>query len=193
MTYIGKNEKFDLSNVMGHDVIALYNNGVSIQRIIDVKGLDCTYPTLKKWLMSNGVQTIKAARKIVNKTCEVCNAIYEPKSNRQRFCDKCGSSQRKKSNLVRYGITHDQFEKAFIEQDGCCHLCGKEGDESSKVNKLCVDHDHNTGEFRGLLCRGCNMAMAFVDDSEWLSRAFRYQNKEHVTPAVKVIKYKKEG
>lgn len=54
-----------------------------------------------------------------------------------------------------YGITLDEYERLFIEQNGLCAICKAEPIKY----KLAVDHDHDTGAVRGLLCPPCNRAL----------------------------------
>lgn len=54
-----------------------------------------------------------------------------------------------------YGITDEQYVSMWKEQKGKCKLCGKDIGEAY----LDVDHDHQTGRVRGLLCRGCNLML----------------------------------
>jgi hypothetical protein len=58
-----------------------------------------------------------------------------------------------------YGITSEQFDAMARSQDGRCAVCRK------KTTRLVVDHDHATGEVRGLLCHGCNIGIARLGDS----------------------------
>lgn len=73
----------------------------------------------------------------------------------------------------RYGITRDEYNAMLEVQDGRCAICGKEGG-GSRGNMLDVDHDHETGKVRGLLCRACNTALGIVERPEWLVKAFAY-------------------
>lgn len=67
-------------------------------------------------------------------------------------------------------FTDDDFDYEFIEQHGCCKLCGFEFDKMPDV-----DHDHQTMRFRGLLCAVCNKGLGmFRDDVELLRRAADY-------------------
>lgn len=54
----------------------------------------------------------------------------------------------------KYGITIDQYEELLERQDNSCALCGKSAEEHH--TNLAVDHNHRTGEIRGLLCTHCN-------------------------------------
>ena len=57
-----------------------------------------------------------------------------------------------------YGITQQDYERMYYEQNGKCAICGKE-------KKLVVDHDHQTGRIRGLLCHRCNSHLGYINDS----------------------------
>lgn len=63
--------------------------------------------------------------------------------------------------LIRYGITIEEYTEMKSAQKNRCAICGKESD---KV--LVVDHAHNNGKVRGLLCHKCNKGLGFLDDSE---------------------------
>jgi DNA-directed RNA polymerase subunit RPC12/RpoP len=54
----------------------------------------------------------------------------------------------------KFGITHEQYEELLLLQSCACALCGKSPEEEKKA--LAVDHNHETGEIRGLLCAYCN-------------------------------------
>jgi len=57
----------------------------------------------------------------------------------------------------RYGMTLEQYESLFEQQNGICAICKKPG-------KLEVDHDHATQKVRGLLCKKCNMGIGYLMD-----------------------------
>jgi hypothetical protein len=70
----------------------------------------------------------------------------------------------------RYGISVEQFEVLRIEQRNRCKICRKEFDRTP-----CVDHNHLTGERRGLLCHKCNRGLGqFNDDAALLTAALTY-------------------
>ena len=68
-------------------------------------------------------------------------------------CRPCASAASHASRIkATYGITTDDYETIFAYQGGVCAIC-----EQRPVSKrLAVDHDHLTGEVRGLLCSRCN-------------------------------------
>ena len=70
----------------------------------------------------------------------------------------------------KYGLSIDKYNQMFINQLGCCFICGT---HSSKFKRrLAVDHDHETGEVRGLLCPRCNKNLGVLEG--W---ALTYQEK----------------
>lgn len=74
----------------------------------------------------------------------------------------------------KYGITSEDYYRMLDEQGGRCAICGAEADPYGR-SKFSVDHDHKTGEVRGLLCTHCNRAIGmFADSAELLVRAADY-------------------
>lgn len=51
-----------------------------------------------------------------------------------------------------YGVTEQAYKAMLEAQDGRCAICAR----VPRARRLAVDHDHNTGQVRGLLCYGCN-------------------------------------
>lgn len=76
--------------------------------------------------------------------------------------------------LDKYGITLQDYEDMLRAQGGVCAICG--GVESNpKFNRLSVDHCHDTGAVRGLLCNRCNRALGLLnDDAILLRKAISY-------------------
>jgi hypothetical protein len=87
----------------------------------------------------------------------------------------------RRKNLNRYGITTDDFEKLLESQHGVCAICGdppKATNQLSQKTRLAVDHDHETGRVRGLLCDKCNTGLGqFKDDPVRLMSAINYLEK----------------
>jgi hypothetical protein len=79
-----------------------------------------------------------------------------------------------------YGMTLDQWNQMFMDQKGCCAIC-EEHVSKLKTKELCVDHDHSTGEIRGLLCHSCNRGIGLLKDSpEILSKTLVYFNRSKI-------------
>lgn len=64
--------------------------------------------------------------------------------------------------MKNYGLTREAFNSMLLGQGGGCAACGKI-DESK--HKLCVHHNHETGEIVGILCNACNAASGLLDDN----------------------------
>ena len=63
-----------------------------------------------------------------------------------------------------YGITSDDYDRLFEEQGEICAICSATSPNGDGV--FHVDHDHVTGDVRGILCSRSNMAIGLMDDSE---------------------------
>lgn len=76
-----------------------------------------------------------------------------------------------------YGVTPENYETLFKEQNGLCAIC----ERPPKNRLLDVDHDHKTGKLRGLLCMNCNNGLGrFGDNPELLEKAAAYLQKYRV-------------
>lgn len=75
----------------------------------------------------------------------------------------------------KYGLSLEDYKEMVEKQDGRCAICGK-----IPNYRLCVDHRHDTGKVRGLLCRTCNKAIGQLGDTPYaLERALRYLEETH--------------
>lgn len=62
-----------------------------------------------------------------------------------------------KRRCAKYGITPDQYREMLRLQGGRCKLCqAPPKTQAGKVRLLCIDHDHQTGRVRGIVCYNCN-------------------------------------
>jgi hypothetical protein len=61
----------------------------------------------------------------------------------------------------KYGISTHDFYSMLNDQDGKCAICSRTMNDYGKI--FCVDHDHLTGEIRGLLCDPCNYGLGFYE------------------------------
>jgi hypothetical protein len=102
-----------------------------------------------------------------DKECPSCSSVYTPEAPSQKYCSaKCrGKNSYYKRN---YGLTEAQYEDKKKTQQHKCKICGEEGfciGNNNHTEKLVVDHDHNTGQIRDLLCHNCNRALGLLQDS----------------------------
>lgn len=86
-------------------------------------------------------------------------------------------AQRNSWLLRKYGISIVDYDNLFEDQGGRCAICGSE-DSRNGNRGLVVDHDHATGQVRGLLCGTCNTALGkFRDDPTILLSAISYLDR----------------
>lgn len=113
--------------------------------------------------------------------CNKCGEVkdidqFENNRNTCRACRNEYHRQKRKNNPERtkeyrikrmYGITLKEYENCMNTSDKC-EICGD-------TNKLYYDHNHSSGEFRGVLCHWCNSALGdFKDSKSNLLKAVKY-------------------
>jgi Recombination endonuclease VII len=133
----------------------------------------------------------------MKKTCTKCGlskdlscfSNYKDKRGVQRKVSRCKPCRKEEysqymaknphkhrdySYKKRYNITLEEYDALVEKQDGQCAICGST--ESIGLNKrFVVDHNHETGEVRGLLCSTCNTGLGnFYDNPESLLKAAQY-------------------
>jgi len=144
------------------------------------------------------------------KTCTVCQtsksldefynykSSKDGKSYRCKECDniarkkwsdgnpeKAHLSQRERNLKHKYGVTLEWYNAKLKEQNYCCAIC------KTKENKVirgaieglnfAVDHNHETGKVRGLLCNQCNRALGmFKDNIELINKAIAYLERKRI-------------
>ena len=109
--------------------------------------------------------------------CNTCRRDYY-QANKEKikartkkaYTPEYGRQQKLKKN---YGISIEDYNKMFSDQDGKCKICLT---HQSKFKKpLFVDHCHRTGDVRGLLCHNCNIGISnFKDNLELFKSAMSY-------------------
>ena len=71
-----------------------------------------------------------------------------------------------------FGISLDEYAAMLSDQGGTCAICHK---TCASTRGLAVDHDHQTGRVRGLLCMNCNNGLGhFKDDPDLFAAAAEY-------------------
>jgi hypothetical protein len=79
----------------------------------------------------------------------------------------------------KYGVTHAEFLTQWDKQKGACSICRTELPDlltyDSRRRGYAIDHNHETGKFRGILCLNCNSLLGMAKDSEQiLKSAIKY-------------------
>lgn len=89
-------------------------------------------------------------------------------------CNQCRRKYAHDARVVRvYGITPEEYQAIYEAQGGKCYICQRATGESKR---LAVDHNHESGEVRGLLCSLCNYKVIghLREDIAALQRAIEF-------------------
>jgi hypothetical protein len=143
-----------------------------------LKSKICTHCKIDKpiteYYRSEKGATIDIIYKSRCKACDNAKGLEKfhnltPEQKRQRS-SRITPQYRKNSALkTKYGITLEEYEIRYKEQNGKCAIC------QSVHDVLHVDHDHKTKIVRKLLCRKCNTMLGLADDDpERLIEAINY-------------------
>ncbi len=63
----------------------------------------------------------------------------------------------------KFGLSPEAWDAYYQKQNGCCAICGKH--QSQEGKRLAVDHNHFTGNVRGLLCMSCNTKLGWFENN----------------------------
>lgn len=78
-------------------------------------------------------------------------------------------------HMKKYDMDYDDYKEMLNSQSGKCLICGSTGDLSKPYRPLMIDHNHITGNVRGLLCQHCNFLIGQAkDDIDILKSAIKY-------------------
>ncbi len=77
-----------------------------------------------------------------------------------------------------YGIPIGTYATMFTDQNGKCGICGTTEPQRINAKRLAVDHCHDTGRIRGLLCHRCNSGIGYFNhDQKLLQAAIDYLSR----------------
>lgn len=105
-----------------------------------------------------------------------CEAERQKARNAAKRWQEANPERRLAQRLRKYGITPDEYRKMLNDQRGGCAICGSGiAGEGRSGGRMHVDHCHDTGRVRGLLCANCNHGIGkFKDDPSLLIKAAVY-------------------
>lgn len=111
------------------------------------------------------------------KKCKAGEAVGRQKADAARYQHRYFEQ-----NITKFGITKDDYDRMFLEQQGQCAICGQPERTPSSTGgrrRLCIDHDHKTNLVRGLLCMQCNRGLGYFGDRpDLLLAAIEYLTKK---------------
>ncbi len=113
------------------------------------------------------------------KECRHCSTIFKPIAPSHLYCSESCTATAMSDRYYKktYGLTTLEVNKMVENQNGVCLICEEVGFKMHEniYNTLNVDHDHLTGNVRGLLCHNCNRGLGlFKDNIRSLERAINY-------------------
>ena len=117
-----------------------------------------------------------------NQKCKECRRAVARIRERKRPKRQYDVEQKERNRLrcryntaVRHGVKfrdRKHFWSLVEQEKKGCEICGS-------FNRLCIDHDHETGRPRGILCQGCNQAIGCFNESPWkMQKAIAYLRRE---------------
>jgi len=134
----------------------------------------CHQAQQKRWYRANREAVIAKVKRWQQENKDVVNA-------RNKAYREANPLAMRQYHLRRtFGIEITDYERLLERQGGGCAICGR----PPKKTSLHVDHDHESGVMRGLLCVGCNNALGqFRDSTDLLARASSYLTGDLLTIA----------
>ena len=118
----------------------------------------------KSWYTRKG-ETERSPHKRISSYCKPCDkARLKEIGSRPESKEKSRAWRLKRD----YGITLEDYKDMFERQEGVCAVCLN---PSPHTRLLAVDHDHETGKLRALLCNACNLTLGGASDNPELLRA----------------------
>lgn len=126
-------------------------------------------------------------RKCIECHCARSTASYA--KNREKVCARSAADRAKNPEKYRayelkhrFGLTLADYDAMLEQQDGVCAIC-KTATTGGR-GRFCVDHNHDTGVIRGLLCTNCNTMLGMAKDSpERLDAGAKYLRSARRTVA----------
>lgn len=159
----------DFSESTRLTVVDLYVNEALAATNI-AKKLNLSYSNVRTLLKRSGVTMRSESEKsklLVYRqirTCKhsACNAEFQIINPAQVYCRICAPTKRAYARLKYYDLSQPEFESLWNSHHGLCKLCDVKLVDGGSTN-MNVDHCHQTGKVRGLVCHRCNIVLGFMD------------------------------
>jgi hypothetical protein len=105
-------------------------------------------------------------RAAVAKSYQKHKAKRQAEGRAQYWKDPVKSARitRKRNLRKLYGLSQELYDSMLSAQGGCCALCGTQEPGGRSDKHFHIDHDHQTGRIRGLLCHACNIGLGWYED-----------------------------
>jgi len=164
----------------------LYKAGLSIREV--ARQLERSYETVRWQLVARGLHRVQP--KATQNGSAACNRCKEQKAISEfpffaygdYRCRSCLRAANHEAQLRRNGSSATLYQSLWDAQEGQCAICGASEGHRSQYDRVCrfaLDHNHQTGKPRGLLCNSCNRGLGrFKDSVANLEAAIRYLQRE---------------
>jgi hypothetical protein len=117
---------------------------------------------------------------------KVEHVAYNPEVRRKSYLknkERATQYSTEYNRTRRTGITPQQYLNKLNEQNGVCAICSKEC-----TRALAIDHNHTTGQLRGLLCNKCNRGIGYLnDDVNLVQKAMEYLKRYDKSQDTEVV------
>lgn len=116
-------------------------------------------------LISSDFYTTKQKGRPHPTVSAMCKKCHNAK-HRKKYLEESIEDRKKRQEWMRrghlsrkYGLTTEEFSAMILKQQNKCKICECDLDDPQ------IDHDHDTGKIRGLLCRPCNMSLGLLKEN----------------------------
>lgn len=101
----------------------------------------------------------------MDKACKQCGTLHNLRGQACRVC---------KDGMYRYGMNRQQQQKLLEDQGFKCKLCSTDVELFQGHKGGMIDHNHATGEVRGVLCNRCNTIVGSLENHVDAAKVFAY-------------------
>lgn len=128
----------------------------------------CRSEYMRQWKRNNPEKHRAHKEKSREKDRQRAHDYYHGLSEKER------QAVGRRNKLRTYGVTPQWYDEQLARQNGVCAICGEHLPTGKFKKYMHVDHNHETGKARGILCNGCNTGVGWLDKKEWVEKAMNY-------------------